>query len=157
VNFQYAEECYECTVVSNKNACQIRPGLTLRHKAQFAYESLCISQTGLTDGCPPYGQQRRCEVGVTPARSASGSPMVAIRGALGALGAHHAHPGRRHAMSAAPMDRRWWPRWHPRRCCRTIPTPSWRPGRETAGTMEGLGRPPVWEDALVGRVPSEDR
>jgi len=46
--------------------------------------------------------------------------------ALGALGAHHAPPGWRQAMSAAPMDRRWRPRWHPRRCCRTTPTPSWR-------------------------------
>src|SRR5215467_13505053 len=38
VNFQYTEECYECTVVSSKNACQIRPSLTLRHKGAFAYE-----------------------------------------------------------------------------------------------------------------------
>ena len=38
MNFQFREECYECTIVSSKNACQIRPSPTLRHKASFPYE-----------------------------------------------------------------------------------------------------------------------
>ena len=40
VNCQNAGECYEFTVVSSKNACQIRSSPTLRHKEQFAYEYL---------------------------------------------------------------------------------------------------------------------
>ena len=40
VNCQNAEECYEFTVVSSKNACQIRSSPTLRHKIYFAYGSI---------------------------------------------------------------------------------------------------------------------
>src|SRR5262245_14915005 len=64
VNCQNIEECYEFVVTASKNVCPTRLPPTLRHKAHFPYESLCLLQTGLTDGCPPYGQPRRCEVGV---------------------------------------------------------------------------------------------
>ena len=39
VNCQNAEECYEFTVVSSKNACQTRLPPALRHKHYFPYES----------------------------------------------------------------------------------------------------------------------
>ena len=83
-NCQKEHEYYQSAPVSRQIVGQTRLPSALRHKAYFPYEWLCIRHTGPPDRYPPYGQQRRGELGVTPARSTPGPPMVASRGGLSA-------------------------------------------------------------------------
>src|SRR5215470_6699086 len=73
-NIYFLQERYESVVMSSQIVDQIRSIPTLIHKAEFAYEWLCIRHPGLPEGGPPSGQQCRGELRVTPARLALGFP-----------------------------------------------------------------------------------
>jgi hypothetical protein len=83
-NIYIIQEHYESVEVSSQMDAQTRSISILIHKDYFVYEWLCTRHTGPPEGCRPYGQQRRGESGVTPARSGHGPPMVESRSSLSA-------------------------------------------------------------------------